>query len=264
MLIPTLTLLAQAQAQPGPAPDPGSGGGGSAGVDPATGALPTFLELFNYSPIINGVLVGLSILAVLLAIFFLLTINGRAIAPSDFVDEVTKLAMRGKHEAAADLCRAHRRVFVATVIRRFMDNPDADASVMIDMIDTEGRRRADVLWNRVSYLADIANVAPMLGLLGTVLGMIKAFFTAQFQALDATASALTSGIAQAMSTTLFGLAVGILALFLYTVVKGRATRTLADAEAAVHAVADHVIRGGRSDVPRGDVVSSRTQGGGTA
>jgi len=219
-----------------------------AGVDPETGALPTFLDLFNCSPIINGVLVGLSVLALLLAVFFLLTINARAIAPADFVDEVTQLAVRGKHEAAADLCRAHRRVFVATIIRRFMDNPDADAGVLIGLIDTEGRRRADVLWNRVSYLADIANLAPMLGLLGTVLGMIKAFFTAQFQALDATASALTAGIAQAMSTTLFGLAVGILALFLYTVVKGRATRTLADAEAAVHAVADHVIRGPRSNV----------------
>lgn len=234
MLNPTLTLLAQATNPP-----PASGGG----IDPATGALPTFVDLFNYSPYINGVIIALSVLAVLLSVFFLITIQSRAVAPADFVDEVTKLAIRGKHEAAADLCRAHRRVFVATIIQRFMDNPGADASVMIDMIDTEGRRRADVLWNRVSYLADIANIAPMLGLLGTVLGMIKAFFTAQFQSLDASADQLTQGIAQAMSTTMFGLAVGILTLALYTIVKGRATRTLADAEAAVHAVADHVIGG---------------------
>ena len=234
--------------------------GDAAGIDPDTGALPTVLELFNFSPVINGIIVALSILAVLLAVFFLLTIHSRAIAPPDFVEEITKLAVRGKHEAAADLCRAHRRVFIATVIQRFMDNPEADASVVIDMIDTEGKRRADVLWNRVSYLADIANVAPMLGLLGTVLGMIKAFFTAQYQSLDASASALTSGIAQAMSTTMFGLGVGILALALYTVVKGRATRTLADAEAAVHAVADHVIRGGGGVVSKRDAIRQAKPG----
>ena len=238
MLHRTLTLLAQT-----PSPQ---------GIDPETGALPTLIDLFSFSPVINGIIVALSVIAVLLAIFFLLTIQSRAVAPADFVEEVTKLAIRGKHEAAADLCRRHRRVFVATIIQRLMDNPQSDASVMIDMIDTEGRRRADVMWNRVSYLADIANVAPMLGLLGTVMGMIQAFFTAQFQSLDASADALTRGIAQAMSTTLFGLAVGILALFLYTIVKGRATRTLADAEAAVHAVADHVIGSAR----RGGGVSS--------
>ena len=66
MLNLTLTLLAQTTTNPPPR---------GSGIDPDTGALPTFVDLFNYSPIINGVIIGLSVLAVLLAVFFLITIQ---------------------------------------------------------------------------------------------------------------------------------------------------------------------------------------------
>ena len=215
-----------------------------AAVNVDTGALPTLLELFYSSPIINGIIVALSILALMLFLFFLMTINTRGMVPADFVDEVTKLVLRGKLEAASDLCRTNRRTFIATIVQRFVDNPAKGHSVIMDMIDTEGRRRADIVWNRISYLADIANVAPMLGLLGTVIGMMRAFFTARYQALNASADVLTQGIAQAMTTTMFGLIVAILALVFYSIVKARATRALAEAEAAVHSIADHLKREG--------------------
>ncbi len=224
----------QTNASPAPAPSPS--------IDPTTGALPTLQQLFMFSPTINGILAGLSVLAVLMFLAFLLMINGRAMVPADLVDELTKLVVARKYEQAADLCRRNRRVFVASIVQRCVENPAKQHSVVIDMIDAEGRRRADVMWNRISYLADISNVAPMLGLLGTVLGMIKAFFTLEQQTGSVNAKVLSSGVGQAMATTMFGLVVGIGALVLYSIIKGRATRTLADAEAAVHAIADHVKR----------------------
>ena len=51
---------------------------------------------------------------------------------------------------------------------------------------------------------------------------------------------LSRGVGEAMSTTLFGLSVGILTLVFYSLTKSRATRTLADAEQAVHMIADHI------------------------
>lgn len=237
-------LSALAQGSPSP-------GGGA--IDLATGELPSFLELYYTSPIINGVIAGLSVIAVAVFLFLLLTINDRAMVPPDLVDEVNKLVGRGKYEAAADLCRAHRRVFVATVLQRAIENADRGHSVLLDMIDSEGRRRADVIWNRISYLADISNVAPMLGLLGTVTGMIRAFYVVRGQEMSATTDVLTDAIAQAMSTTMFGLGVAIMALFFYTVIKGRATRVLADAEMAVHSIADHIKR---SDAPRTPAVAT--------
>jgi len=113
----------------------------------------------------------------------------------------------------------------------------------MSMVDSEGKRRADILWNRISYLADVANVAPMLGLLGTVLGMINAFFAVGFENLSAESRHLTNAIGAAMATTMFGLGVAILATFFYSIVRSRLTRGLADAEEVVHSLADHMKRG---------------------
>ena len=206
------------------------------------GQLPTLLELFMFSPVINGLILALSVIALMLFLYFMLTINTRAMVPPDFVEEVTKLVLKSRYEAAADLCRDNRRTLVATVVQRCVENAGKGHSVIMDMIDTEGRRRADIVWNRISYLADVSNVAPMLGLLGTVLGMIKAFFGLQREAATIDATILSQGVGQAMATTMFGLIVGIVALVFYSITKSRATRTLAEAEAAVHNIADHLKR----------------------
>lgn len=234
-LIVVGVIVATTGAQ-APAPPP------EQAIDAQTGALPTFEQLFMFSPYINGAIGVLSVIALALFLWYLLTINSRAMVPVDFVDELNKLVIRGKYEAAADLCRANRKIFVASVVQRCLDNVGKGHSVILDMIDTEGRRRADTIWNRISYLADVSNVAPMLGLLGTVLGMIKAFFLLQGQTASVNAMALSRGVGEAMSTTMFGLAVGIIALVFYSIVKSRVTRTLAEAEAAVHMIVDHVKR----------------------
>ena len=211
-------------------------------IDPQTGQLPTLIELFMFSKVINGLIAALSVIALVLFLYFLLTINNRAMVPPDLVDELTKLVVRGKYEAASDLCRAHRRVFIASIIQRCVENAGKGHSVILDMIDAEGRRRADVVWNRISYLADVSNVAPMLGLLGTVMGMLTAFFGLERETGSIDAAVLTRGVGQAMSTTMFGLVVAIVAMVFYSIVKARATRVLADAEQSVHAVADHIKR----------------------
>ena len=218
--------------------DDAGGGAASAAAD----GMPTLVELFNYSPVINSLIAVLSVLALGLFLFFLSTVNARSMVPAEFIDQVTKLTVQGKYEQAADLCRGNRNVFVASIIQRCVENTGKGHSVIMDMIDSEGRRRADIVWNRISYLADVSNVAPMLGLLGTVIGMIRTFFQLPNISGANTADLLTAGIAQAMTTTMFGLGVGILALLFYSIVKARVTRILADAEQAVHSIADHMKR----------------------
>ena len=156
---------------------------------------------------------------------------------------MTKLVLNQDYEEAARLCRDRDQVFVATILQRCVENAGKGHSVIMNMIDAEGRRRADILWNRTSYLSDISNVSPMLGLLGTVLGMIRAFFELDLHSTSAASSTLSRGIGGAMATTLFGLAVGILALVFYSIIKSRTTRSLAEAEKAIHTVADHIKRG---------------------
>jgi biopolymer transport protein ExbB len=237
-----MVVAMTAWGQSGAAAVPAAAAGG--GLDLSSGELPSWIWLFKSSPTINGVIAVLSIIAVLLFMYFLVTISSAALAPTTFVDEVGKLVINQKYDEAANLCRANPRVFVSTVIQRCVENTGKQHSVILEMIDSEGRRRADIIWNRISYLADISNVTPMLGLLGTVMGMIKAFFSLEDQGTSVSSAVLTRGIAEAMSTTMFGLVVAILATVFYTIVKARATKALATGEQVVHSIADHIKRGG--------------------
>ena len=229
-----------AWAQPGGASAPRAG----LGIDVLTGEMPSFAELFMVSPIINPIIAVLSIISLLLFLYFFMTISSAAMAPTVFVDEVSKLAIARKFDDLTSLCRANQRVFIATVVQRCAENAGKEHSVIMDMIDSEGRRRADLIWNRISYLADVSNVAPMLGLLGTVIGMIQAFFGLTEGSASINSGVLSEGVAAAMSTTMFGLIVAIISLVFYSVVKARATKSLAAAEQVVHSIADHIKRGG--------------------
>ena len=100
--------------------------------------------------------------------------------------------------------------------------------------ESEGGRIAERLLSQAEWLADIAAIAPLVGLLGTVLGMFKAFGGI---ASDVSAGAkpvvLAQGVSQAIVTTIFGLAVAIPALLAYAFFRRRAQRRVAEIEAQV-------------------------------
>jgi len=204
--------------------------------------LPSPIEMFKKSPVIISIILALSVVALLVFVYLLLTVNHNAMVPAPFVDDVMKMILDKQYKEAADFCRVHRQIFVSSIIQRCVENAGKDHSVLMNILETEGKRRADILWNRISYLADIANVAPMLGLLGTVVGMMGAFSGMDKAQIDISSKILSSQIGGAMATTMFGLIVAILSLAFYSVIKSRATGVLAEAEQAVHAVADHIKR----------------------
>ena len=96
----------------------------------------------------------------------------------------------------------------------------------------EGGRIADAMMASVDWLADIAAIAPLVGLLGTVLGMFQAFGGI---ASDVSAGAkpvvLAQGVSQAIVTTIFGLVVAIPSLAAYAVFRRRAQKRIAEIEA---------------------------------
>ena len=98
----------------------------------------------------------------------------------------------------------------------------------------EGSRIAGELTAAVDWLADIAAIAPLVGLLGTVLGMFQAFGGI---AADVSAGAkpvvLAQGVSQAIVTTIFGLAIAIPCLVAYAFFRRRANRRIAEIEAEV-------------------------------
>ena len=96
----------------------------------------------------------------------------------------------------------------------------------------EGGRIADAMMASVDWLADIAAIAPLVGLLGTVLGMFQAFGGI---ASDVSAGAkpvvLAQGVSQAIVTTIFGLAVAIPSLVAHAIFRRRAQKRIAEIEA---------------------------------
>ena len=97
--------------------------------------------------------------------------------------------------------------------------------------EAEGGRIADRMMSAVDWLADIAAIAPLVGLLGTVLGMFQAFGGI---ASDVSAGAkpvvLAQGVSQAIVTTIFGLTVAIPCLVAYAFFRRRAQKRIAEME----------------------------------
>lgn len=98
----------------------------------------------------------------------------------------------------------------------------------------EGGRIADRLMASVDWLADIAAIAPLIGLLGTVLGMFQAFggIASDVQA-GAKPMVLAQGVSQAIVTTIFGLVIAIPCLFMHAILRRRAAKRIAEIEELV-------------------------------
>ena len=109
--------------------------------------------------------------------------------------------------------------------------------------EAEGRRIAARLYGAAEWLADLAAIAPLVGLLGTVLGMFQAFGGI---AADVSAGAkpvvLAQGVSQAIVTTIFGLVVAIPCLVAQAFMRRRAAKRIAELEEAV----EQIVGGGRS------------------
>jgi biopolymer transport protein ExbB len=96
--------------------------------------------------------------------------------------------------------------------------------VMIDAMKSEGKRASTAFWQRLSLLNDIVIIAPMLGLLGTVIGMFYAFYDVN-RSIESI-NALFDGLGIAVGTTVVGLVVAILAMIFHTTLKYRVVKTL--------------------------------------
>ena len=228
-------------AQVSKAASPSDQSGGSGGSQALFGGAPTFKKLFYFSPYINTATLVLSVIAVVMFLFMMLAVTSRGFSPPRFVDNITKLVLARQFDQAIHLCQTHGGVFVSSVFQRVLENRDKDHAVILEIISAEGRRRAEPIWNRVNILSEISNIGPMIGLLGTVYGMIGAFFTLRMD-VTGRADQLAGNIGVAMGTTLFGLTLAIAAGVFYTLLRSRVTGVLAEAELACHTLADHVVR----------------------
>ena len=125
-----------------------------------------------------NVIAGLSLLAIALLFFYLLSMRQGTLYPRSFIMEAQDAAEDGDLEGLRDLCLNNGSCaakIIGAALEQCEDGHVAEHVVLRDAMEDEGGRQAGMLWQRLQYLMDIAVIAPMVGLLGTVWGMMVSF-----------------------------------------------------------------------------------------
>ena len=195
----------------------------------------TILEtLFKAGPVMIP-MVLLSIFFVMLVVVYLMTIRRGAVVSSGYMATADALLRKRDYLGLLAVSNRHGEA-IARVVQKMLDfttkNPQADLQQIREIAETEGTRVAASLNNRVIYLADIGMIAPLLGLLGTVFGIIHSFGALGADIGSARYVALSRGISEALVNTAAGLAIGIPAMIFYAFFRGRAQKLISELEAA--------------------------------
>jgi biopolymer transport protein ExbB len=181
------------------------------------------------------VLAGLSILMLAMVLYFLAILRLRPIAAPALRRELLEKIRNGDLAEARHACDYRRCPLSSIVLAalnylRSVGTPDP--MLLKEVVQGEGQRQALAIEGQIQHLQDIAVIAPMIGLLGTVLGLLRAFSSLALNIAQAQPVVLAGGISQALVTTAFGLIVGIAAMIFHAYFKRRSGHLISHLELA--------------------------------
>ena len=156
----------------------------------------------------------LSIVAVIIFVERFLTLRKAGETPSDFTDDIRAKVVAGDINGARMVC-AQTSTPVARMIEKGLSRLGSPLKNIEVSIENVGKIEIYKLEKNLGVLATISGVAPMIGFLGTVTGMIQAFIAIAQEEGSVSPKLLSSGIYEAMVTTAAGLTVGIIAYLGY-------------------------------------------------
>jgi biopolymer transport protein ExbB len=183
------------------------------------------------------VLFALSAIAVYLIVEQALVLRRAVILPPGLADEAAEAIRSGQVGLARQLC-VDRPSVLAFVIAKGLEEVDSGWPSMEKSMEDALAEQSARLFRKIEYLTAIGNIAPMIGLLGTVVGMIFAFQQVALSRGSAGAGDLAEGIYQALVTTVGGLLIAIPALGAFAILRNRVDQLVA--EVAYEAL--HVVR----------------------
>jgi len=144
------------------------------------------------------------------------TIRKAAIIDHSFMDQIKNLIHKGRVEDAMMLCRSNNAP-VARMIEKGISRIGRPLNDVNAAIENVGNLEISKLEKGFPALASVSGGAPMLGFLGTVMGMVQAFYNMSTAGSNVDVTILSGGIYLAMVTTVAGLIVGITAYFAYNI-----------------------------------------------
>ena len=180
------------------------------------------------------VLVALAAFAVITYFDRMIDLRRARIDYEDFLKGVFNVLDSGNDEEALAICE-DLSAPVAKVVATAIRHRNCSARILRESVDSQGRAEVGRLDRRLATLAIIAQIAPAVGLLGTVIGFIRTVLAANSQELVSRAD-LLNGSMEALVSAAIGLFVGILATVMYGSLRVRLDRTVVELEAAASQV----------------------------
>jgi biopolymer transport protein ExbB len=184
-------------------------------------------QAFSGSPIIYSILFAMSVVAVCIWLYSILSLRNSVSLSGSVLKKVQNKLNSNHFEEALSICTEHNNLFCKMVASGIQSRRHG-LPMMVEAMKAEGKRASTSFWQKLSLLNDIAIIAPMIGLLGTVLGMFYAFYDIN-RSIESI-STLFDGLGISVGTTVAGLIVAILALILHSTAKYRLVRALAQVE----------------------------------
>jgi biopolymer transport protein ExbB len=179
---------------------------------------------------------ALSVITVMLVLVYLFTLRRSSILSPQYMNTADVLLKKRDYLGLLAISSRHSEA-VARVVQRTLDfatkNPTAPYDVVREIAETEAGSQAASLQHRTVYLADIGMLSPMIGLLGTVIGIIRSFgLLGSGQTTTSRDLLLANGVSEALIATAAGLVLGILAMFFYSIFRNRVQSLISDLEIA--------------------------------
>lgn len=172
----------------------------------------------------------MSLAAIYLFVERLMVIAKAGKEDDDFMNNVRDFIHEGKIDAAVALCKSSK-TSVARMIEKGLKRLGKPLGDIQTAVENVGKLEVNRLEENLAAIATIAGAAPMLGFLGTVTGMISAFYQMATAGNNIQVSMLAGGIYEAMVTTVAGLLVGIVAFIAYNLLVARLNKVVNKLEA---------------------------------
>ncbi len=157
-----------------------------------------------------------------------LLLRRRKILVPEIISVIESIETRKDIELAKRVCKKHSGPF-ANILSVPLNMPQLSRDEIKELTEDQGRQEVRSLEKGLSVMETIASISPLLGLLGTVIGMIKVFTVISTQGAGQ-ARALAGGISEALITTATGLVIGIPILVAYNYYTTRAENFILDIE----------------------------------
>jgi len=205
----------------------------------------SLIDLVQFGGWVGYIIILLSVGAVALVVEYSLSIRQKTLAPADEIESLTALVASGAYDQVSAKLNDESPSFLTTVVARGVREHDRGYDVVVKHMEDASDEQTGRLLRKIEHLNLIANIAPMLGLLGTVVGMVASFNQISVSVGGVDPRRLAGGIFEALMTTVMGLIVAIPSLYAYGIFRNRVDAVVASTSSKAEDIVAPLKNGAR-------------------